>query len=166
MEINNTKMTESKPKRAGRKRISFTDEQLEEVSRMIGMGISEQKIADSMGVSLATISRRKKDSDKFDKAIKGGRTKALDAVASALFLNATENMNTTSQIFYLKNRDPDNWQDRVETNHTLSIGSALNDARLRTSYAPANIIEGEKVPDIRLSAQGTTDKKSDKPQKT
>ena len=72
MEINSTKMTESKPKRAGRKRISFTDEQLEEVSRMIGMGISEQKIADSMGVSLATISRRKRDSDKFDKATTGG----------------------------------------------------------------------------------------------
>ena len=115
---------------------------------------------------MATISRRKRDSDKFDKAIKGGRTKALDAVASALFLNATQNMNTTSQIFYLKNRDPDNWQDRVETNHTLSIGSALDNARLRTLDAPVNIIEGEKVPDIRLSAQGSTDKKSDKPQKT
>jgi transcriptional regulator with XRE-family HTH domain len=165
MEITTKKMTEKKPKRAGRKRISFTDEQLEEVKRMVGMGVSEQKIADSMGVSLATISRRKRDSDKFDKAIKEGRVKALDAVASALFLNATENMNPTSQIFYLKNRDPENWQDRVETNHTLSIGSALDNARLRTSNAPANIIEGEKVPDVRLSAFRQTDKKSDDPQK-
>jgi hypothetical protein len=50
----------------------------------------------------------------------------------------------------------------------LSIGSALDNARLRlsTSNAPANIIEGERVPDVRLSSPGSTDKKSDKPQKT
>lgn len=86
-------------------------------------------------------------------------------VTNALFSSAQDG-NVTAQIFYLKNRDTENWMDRVETNHTLSIGSALDNARLRTSYAPANIIEGEKVPDIRIPDVGTTDKKSDKPQKT
>jgi len=84
------------------------------------------------------------------------------------FAKSANEGNVTAQIFYLKNRDVNSWADRVETSHTLSIGSALDSARLRlsTSNAPANIIEGEKVPDVRLSALGSTDKKSDKPQKT
>ena len=86
-------------------------------------------------------------------------------VAPNSLFSSAQGGNVTAQIFYLKNRDTQNWQDRVETNHTLSIGSALDNARLRTSNAPANIIEGEKVPDVRLSAFRQTDKKSDDPQK-
>jgi|TARA_R110000851_G_scaffold218322_1_gene371254 hypothetical protein len=162
MEINSTKMTESKPKRAGRKRI---DLDLDKVEQLAAQGLGTTQIARAMGVSWSTIDRNRKRSANFEDAIKRGEAKGLAEVTNALFSSA-QGGNVTAQIFYLKNRDTENWMDRVETNHTLSIGSALDDARLRTSYAPANIIEGEKVPDIRLSAQGTTDKKSDKPQKT
>ena len=155
-------MTESKPKRAGRKRI---DLDLDKVEQLAAQGLGTTQIARAMGVSWSTIDRNRKRSANFEDAIKRGEAKGLAEVTNALFSSA-QGGNVTAQIFYLKNRDTENWMDRVETNHTLSIGSALNDARLRTSYAPANIIEGEKVPDIRLSAQGTTDKKSDKPQKT
>jgi hypothetical protein len=155
-------MTESKPKRAGRKRI---DLDLDKVEQLAAQGLGTTQIARAMGVSWSTIDRNRKRSANFEDAIKRGEAKGLAEVTNALFSSA-QGGNVTAQIFYLKNRDTENWMDRVETNHTLSIGSALDDARLRTSYAPANIIEGEKVPDIRLSAQGTTDKKSDKPQKT
>ena len=162
MEINSTKMTESKPKKVGRKRI---DLDLDKVEQLAAQGLGTTQIARAMGVSWSTIDRNRKRSANFEDAIKRGEAKGLAEVTNALFSSA-QGGNVTAQIFYLKNRDTENWMDRVETNHTLSIGSALDDARLRTSYAPANIIEGEKVPDIRLSAQGTTDKKSDKPQKT
>ena len=155
-------MTESKPKRAGRKRI---DLDLDKVEQLAAQGLGTTQIARAMGVSWSTIDRNRKRSANFEDAIKRGEAKGLAEVTNALFSSA-QGGNVTAQIFYLKNRDTENWMDRVETNHTLSIGSALDDARLRTSYAPANIIEGEKVPDIRISAQGTTDKKSDKPQKT
>ena len=162
MEINDTKMTESNTKKVGRKRI---DLDLDKVERLAAQGLGTTQIARALGVSWSTIDRNRKRSANFEDAIKRGEAKGLAEVTNALFSSAQEG-NVTAQIFYLKNRDTENWMDRVETNHTLSIGSALDNARLRTSYAPANIIEGEKVPDIRLSAQGSTDKKSDKPQKT
>ena len=162
MEINDTKMTESKPKKVGRKRI---DLDLEKVERLAAQGLGTTQIARALGVSWSTIDRNRKRSANFEDAIKRGEAKGLAEVTNALFSSAQEG-NVTAQIFYLKNRDTENWMDRVETNHTLSIGSALDNARLRTSYAPANIIEGEKVPDIRIPDVGTTDKKSDKPQKT
>ena len=162
MEINSTKMTESKPKRAGRKRI---DLDLDKVEQLAAQGLGTTQIARAMGVSWSTIDRNRKRSANFEDAIKRGEAKGLAEVTNALFSSA-QGGNVTAQIFYLKNRDTTNWMDRVETNHTLSIGSALDNARLRTLDAPVNIIEGEKVPDIRLSAPGSTDKKSDKPQKT
>ena len=162
MEINSTKMTESKPKKVGRKRI---DLDLDKVEQLAAQGLGTTQIARAMGVSWSTIDRNRKRSANFEDAIKRGEAKGLAEVTNALFSSA-QGGNVTAQIFYLKNRDTTNWMDRVETNHTLSIGSALDNARLRTLEAPANIIEGEKVPDIRLSAPGSTDKKSDKPQKT
>ena len=150
------------PRKTGRKRI---DLDLEKVERLAAQGLGTTQIARALGVSWSTIDRNRKRSANFEDAIKRGEAKGLAEVTNALFSSAQDG-NVTAQIFYLKNRDTTNWMDRVETNHTLSIGSALDNARLRTSYAPANIIEGERVPDIRVTDVGTTDKKSDKPQKT
>ena len=161
MEITTKKMTEKKPKRAGRKRINLD---LEKVEQLAAQGLGTTQIARAMGVSWSTIDRSRKRSADFEDALKRGQAKGLAEVTNSLFSSA-QSGNVTAQIFYLKNRDTENWQDRVETNHTLSIGSALDNARLRTSNAPANIIEGEKVPDVRLSAFRQTDKKSDDPQK-
>ena len=85
-------------------------------------------------------------------------------VTNSLFESANSG-NVTAQIFYLKNRDTTNWMDRVETNHTLSIGSALDNARLRTENAPAKIIQGEVVDEQRVSAKRANDKKSLEPPK-
>ena len=151
------------PRKTGRKRI---DLDLEKVERLAAQGLGTTQIARALGVSWSTIDRNRKRSANFEDAYKRGEAKGVAEVTNALFESAVHDKVPTSMIFYLKNRDTTNWQDRVENNHTLSIGSALDNARLRTSYAPANIIEGEKVPDIRISDVGATDKKSDKPQKT
>ena len=39
----------------------------------------------------------------------------------------------TSAIFFLKNRDPDNWKDRniLETNHTINLSQVINSAKDR-----------------------------------
>ena len=129
--------TKKNPKGAGRKRIKFTDEELKEVSRMAGLGISEAKIAESFGVSLSTIARRKRDSKKFDTALKRGKTKAIDEVASALFDSATgragKDPNVTAQVFFLKNRDHENWKDRVHetVEHQISLNKVLQNAQKR-----------------------------------
>jgi hypothetical protein len=42
-----------------------------------------------------------------------GRAKGLAEVSNSLFESAAGG-NVTSQIFYLKNRSPDDWRDRFE----------------------------------------------------
>lgn len=131
------KITKKNPKGAGRKRIKFNDDELKEVSRMAGIGISESKIAEAFGISLSTIARRKRDSKKFDTALKRGKTKAIDDVASALFDSATgragKDPNVTAQVFFLKNRDYDNWKDRVHETieHEISLNKVLENAQKR-----------------------------------
>ena len=155
-------MDKSKPKKPGRKPIKID---IDKVEQLAAQGLGPTQIARALGGSWDTYNKNKKRSSELSDAIKRGEAKGLAEVTNALFSSA-QGGNVTAQIFYLKNRDTENWMDRVETNHTLSIGSALDNARLRTLDAPVNIIEGEKVPDIRLSTPGSTDKKSDKPQKT
>lgn len=66
-------------------------------------------------------------------------------VTDALMQSATEG-NVTAQIFYLKNRDTDNWKDRTDVNVAtkVSISDALAAARdriLPNAFPSTTIIE-------------------------
>ena len=121
----------------GRKKILFTEEDYENITRWAGLGLSEQQIADNLGVSLSSIARNKRNNDKFDTALKKGKSKSIEVITNALFEKA-KNKDTTSMIFWLKNRAPNEWNDNVQVNHKIDIKKMLTDAHER-------IIEGEKV---------------------
>jgi len=145
----------------GRKRIEIDPKKVRELA---SRGLGPTQIARALGVSWHTIDKNRKRSKEFDEAIENGKAEGLAEVTNSLFESANSG-NVTAQIFYLKNRDTSNWMDRVETNHTLSIGSALDNARLRTENAPAKIIQGEVVDEQRVSAKRANDKKSLEPPK-
>ena len=145
----------------GRKRIKIDPKKVRELA---SRGLGPTQIARALGVSWHTIDKNRKRSKEFDEAIENGKAEGLAEVTNTLFESANSG-NVTAQIFYLKNRDTSNWMDRVETNHTLSIGSALDNARLRTENAPAKIIQGEVVDEQRVSAKRANDKKSLEPPK-
>jgi hypothetical protein len=54
-------------------------------------------------------------------AIDRGRVQGLTEIANSLFESAL-NGNTTAQIFYLKNRSPDDWRDRFENRVDIKAG--------------------------------------------
>ena len=112
-------MTQKVAKRPGRKPININ---IEELERLAGMGLSERQIASAMDISNSTLTR-KKHIEQIEHALKKGRAKAVAAVSSKLFDNAMDGKET-SAIFFLKNRDPENWKDRQEV-ITASIN--LND---------------------------------------
>ena len=149
-------------KKPGRKRIAFTDEQLEEIKYLSGLGVSETSIAHKMGISLSTIARRKREKGKFDTVLKEGKIKAVAEVSNALFDSATGRSgnppNVSAQIFFLKNRGEGvaSWSDVQKIENTFSLDNVLTEAKNRMksiSGATDNYIEGEKLDIKELEAK-------------
>lgn len=89
---------------------------------------SEEEIALALGVSQATLIRRKKAYDDFANAIKRGKAKANVFVGGKL-MQKIKDGDTASIIFYLKARC--GWR---ETNRTELSG--INGAPIQTAVAP------------------------------
>ena len=131
------------PKKRGRPRIKFTEEDLLKVEEASGRGLTNQQLADFLGVSLITIRRNRKNNDLFEHHIRQGRAKALKEVSNALYNNAINENNVQAQIFFLKNRGEEGqWSEKNEQNLQINLSSVLNEANAR-------MIEGEKVQEVK-----------------
>jgi hypothetical protein len=86
---------------------------LEKVEELASRGLTYRQLATALGVNLKTIQKHKKINQELQAAIDLGRAKGLAEVSNSLFESATGG-NVTAQIFYLKNRSPDDWRDRYE----------------------------------------------------
>ena len=83
------------------------------------IGLTEEQIGVSLGISVATIGRRKKDDDRFADALKAGKQAGVTTVTNALYEGATgDKPSTSAQIFFLKNRA--GWRDRAEIDANMS----------------------------------------------
>lgn len=103
-------------------------------------GLTQQQIANNLGISIDTLIENKKKYSEFNNALKKGKEIIDFEVENALlkkalgytitikeekldkdgFVHTLEKEvhvppDTTAQIFWLKNRKPNNWKDRVET---------------------------------------------------
>ena len=81
------------------------------VETLAAQGLTMKQIASCLGVGRSTLYNRMKDDVDVLDAIKAGRAKGIATITNALFQSA-KGGNITAQIFYLKNRDPDEWRDR------------------------------------------------------
>jgi len=87
------------------------------VEALAAQGLTVDEVAACLGVSRSTLyNRMGSEVDVLD-ALKRGRAKGMATITNALFQSA-KGGNTTAQIFYLKNRGPDEWRDRRQ--HELS----------------------------------------------
>ena len=106
------------------------------IQGMARNGLTQQQIANNLGISIDTLIENKKKYSEFNNALKKGKEVIDFEVENALLKRALgyeyeeetyENgiltkkvkkhvaPDTTAQIFWLKNRKPNNWKDRVET---------------------------------------------------
>ena len=122
----------------GRKRITFTEEQLKEAGRLAGLGFSEKSICEvALGCSVSTLQRNKKRSANFDQYIRQGKMKAIEEVSSALFDSATgrngKEPSVSAQIFFLKNKgkQADNpWADVQKVDYDVNLNDIIRDRKV------------------------------------
>jgi hypothetical protein len=121
----------------------FKPEYVEQVRELCNRGATDANLADHFGVSIRTISNWQAQNADFLQALKEGKKKADERVERSLYLRATgysydavkifmpagatepvyaeyrEHVppDTTAMIFWLKNRCPQEWRDKL--NHEL-----------------------------------------------
>lgn len=76
-------------------------------------GLTDEQIADNLNISKDTFYKYKKTYPDFSDSLKKGKEVVDYEVENALLKNALSG-NITAQIFWLKNRKPKQWKDKVE----------------------------------------------------
>jgi len=80
-------------------------------------GLTDEQIANNIGVSRETLNQWKHKYADISDTLKKGKEVVDYAVENAL-LNRALGGDTTAQIFWLKNRRPDKWRDKPSANNT------------------------------------------------
>ena len=93
---------------------------IKQVERLAALGDSLEEIAESLGISVKTLSRRRAEMSELSEAIKRGRRKGLAIVENTLFKMATSGENTAATIFYLKTRAGQKWSEKQQIDVTSS----------------------------------------------
>lgn len=76
-------------------------------------GLTDEQIADNLNISKDTFYKYKKKYPDFSDSLKKGKEIVDYEVENALLQNALKG-NITAQIFWLKNRKPKEWKDKVD----------------------------------------------------
>lgn len=129
----------------------FRKEFIEQARKLCLIGATDDQVADFLGVDPRTIYRWKNENEEFCKALRVGKEEADARVVRSLYqravgyehedvkifmpagadapvyapFTAKVQPDTTAQIFWLKNRDPENWRDKVTNELTGPNGGPI-----------------------------------------
>ena len=87
-------------------------------------GLTNEQIASNMDIVVSTLWEWRKKSSKISNALKIGKEEEDLQVENALHKAALEG-NTTAMIFWLKNRKPENWRDKIQQEITTESAVKL-----------------------------------------
>lgn len=115
-------------------------------------GLTDEQIAENIGISRSTLSKWKNDHSDISDTLKRGKevidrqvenallkralgyeytevTKELTDAGMVTTKKVTKQVapDTTAQIFWLKNRKPNEWRDKQDINHSGDIGVTIVD---------------------------------------
>jgi hypothetical protein len=97
----------------GRPRIEITEVLIDDAEKLAARGLTKEQIAHCLGFSYETLRQKEKEFSAFSASIKKGKSKGVADIANALYESAMAG-SIPAQIFFLKNRDPQNWRDKPE----------------------------------------------------
>jgi len=101
----------------GRPKYEITEQVIKQAESLAATGLTKEQMASALGISYQTFNERQKEYPEFLEAIKRGQHKGIATVTNALFQKAKGGDNT-AMIFFLKNRSPDEWKDRIDSTNT------------------------------------------------
>ena len=93
--------------------IWMTDDNLIRIRGWARDGLTDEQIARKMGIGVRTLYEWKKKHPQFSQALKSGKEVVDYAVENALLKKALAG-DVGACCFWLKNRRPDKWKDRME----------------------------------------------------
>lgn len=150
----------------------YKEEYAEKVYKLCLLSATDKDIADFFAVTEQTVNNWKEAHPEFFESIKRGKLEADADIAKSLYHRAKGYSHadvhisnyqgeitvtplvkhyppdTAAAIIWLKNRQPDKWRDRIETQTdiNLTIESAEDRQARLTSLLGKNLLEGVKVP--------------------
>lgn len=83
-------------------------------------GLTEEQIANNLGIAYSTLKVYKNEHSALMAALKRGKEVVDFEVENALLKKAMDG-DTTAQIFWLKNRKPKEWRDRRDYNVEANV---------------------------------------------
>lgn len=101
------------PKNKGGRPTKYTQYMRDKIMALSGAGNTDEQISEQLNISRSTLSLWK-NVHGFSDILKECKEVADDMVEMSLLDNAINNQNVTAQIFWLKNRRPSEWRDKVE----------------------------------------------------
>ena len=122
-----------KTKKPGRPAFPVTPEVLEKVERLSSLGLNNDQLAAMLGCSRSTFYKAQENPE-FARAILKGKTRGILEVSNALFENALEG-SVAAQIFFLKNRDPDQWNQETRRVRMEVEVTKMSDSQLLTELS-------------------------------
>ena len=103
-------------------------------------GLTNEELAEKMGISVATLYNWKKSNVEFLEVLKEDRDFCDDNVENALYRAALDG-NVTAQIFYLKNRRRKEWKDKQDVEVSGEVG--IVDAMIRKANERKERLEND-----------------------
>jgi hypothetical protein len=108
-----------------RPKLEITDEICQKAESFASKGLTMEQIAQVLGMGERTLYEKAKKHEQLSQAIKKGRAKGIAIIANKLFEKASSG-DTTSIIFYLKNRDRESWGERPIEREPQGINLVVN----------------------------------------
>jgi len=103
-----------KAKRTRGRIADYDDQVIPEAAALAQQGLTDKEIAEQLGVHVSTFWRWFNEHPHLREAVRAAGKTANSRVKMSLYDRAVNGSDTAS-IFWLKNREPDEWRDRRET---------------------------------------------------